>query len=106
MVLGGNGGFDAASSASIENGKVVLSSGWSIADDGTNYSVSSPVTADASVDFDTGNYTSNLFAIARGDIIAAAATGSIDFAGSVNFNTYDAADTGNVIPSASAGNNL
>ena len=67
MLLGGNVGFAPATSASVQNGKIVLSSGWSINDTGAGYDPSSETTVDASVDIGPGNYTSNLFAIARGD---------------------------------------
>ena len=105
MLLGGTIGFDAGT-ASVQNGQIVLSSGWSIEDTPTAYNISGEATVDASIDLGAGVYSSNLIAFARGDIEAIADSGNIDFAGDVSFNTYDAASTGNVTLGASNGYDL
>jgi filamentous hemagglutinin family protein len=105
MLLGGTVGYD-ASTAGYDNGQIVLSAGWSIGDTGTGYDPNTEYVVDAGIDIGPGSYLSDLFAIARGDINAIADTGNIDFAGNVSFNTYDAANTGNVALRASNGYDL
>ena len=106
MLLSGNAGFTPAGAAQVINGEIVLSAGWSIFDTTGARSLSTAISSDASIDIDTGNYTSNVFGIARGDITATADTGSIAFLGNVNLNTYDAGNTGNVTVGAEADNDL
>jgi hypothetical protein len=105
MLLGGTIGFD-ANTAGYENGQIVLSSGWSINDTGSGFDVSTESTVDSSISIGPGTYLSDLWAIARGDIIALANTGGIDFAGNVTFSTYDAANTGYVTLEATNNNTL
>jgi filamentous hemagglutinin family protein len=105
MLLGGTVGYD-STVAGYENGKIVLSAGWSIADTGTGYDPNTEYVVDAGIDIGPGDYLSDVFAIARGDITAIADTGNIDFAGNVNLNTYDAAATGNVALGATNGYDL
>ena len=106
MLLSGSAGFTPAGAAQVVNGEIVLSAGWSIFDTTGARSLSTAISSDASIDIDTGSYTSNVFGIARGDITATADSGSIAFLGNVNLNTYDAGNTGNVTVGAEADNDL
>ena len=105
MLLGGNIGFE-PTSASLVSGQIVLSAGSNINDSGSGYVAASSGTADAGIDLGPGTYTSNLFAIARGDITAIADTGAIDFSGDVDVSSNGAAGTGNIAFGASSGNAL
>jgi filamentous hemagglutinin family protein len=105
MLLGGDIGFE-ATSANLVSGQIVLSAGSSVNDTGSGYELVAAGTGDSGIDLGPGNYTSNLFGTARGDIGAIADSGAIAFSGDVDVSTSDAAATGNITFGAGNGNAL
>jgi filamentous hemagglutinin family protein len=75
MLLGGTIGFD-ANTVGYDNGQIVLSAGLRINDTGSGFALWSEPGANASIDFGPGNYLSNVFGYAIGDITAVADTGN------------------------------
>ncbi|HET9810815.1 MAG TPA: hypothetical protein VFP53_03855, partial [Sphingomicrobium sp.] len=106
MLLGGSVGFDSATSASVENGAIVLSAGLSINENSTGIYVTHSSGTVAGIDIGAGSYTSRVEGYAKGDIEALADAGSIDFAGDVTLRSVSAGATGNIILAADYGYSL
>jgi hypothetical protein len=106
MLLGGNVGFEPATIAGVENGEIVLSSGQSVNDSGSGIETSSSGTVDAGIAIGPGDYTSNLFGYAVGDISLTADTGPIDFAGNVTLDAHRQDGSGGDITLQAAGNTI
>ena len=71
MLLSGSIGFDEAASASIENGRVVLSSGWTPGNDGAGdeYWQTVDTQSDAGIHIQGGTFTSLVEALANANIL-------------------------------------
>ncbi|MBX7500634.1 hypothetical protein K3181_04185 [Qipengyuania sp. YG27] len=81
MLLGGNIGFAAASSASIDNGDIVLSAGYDVSDGQSNPGMVSEGAAEETIRIVRGtNFTSSVDVAATGWFTANSANGAIDFA--------------------------
>src|SRR4051812_41703949 len=111
MLLSGNIGFEPATVAGVENGEIVLGSGWYVQD--ITNSISRFWTPSALLDGDAnsgvtlgaGNYTSNVSGWIMGDLSAVADEGSIDFAGFLSIGS-DGGTSGNLNVGASRENSL
>jgi filamentous hemagglutinin family protein len=89
MLLGGTVGFDDASSATVKNGEIVLSSGWGVHDsDGSGQVYVSTAGLDAGVDVGPGNYTSDVTGFGQSLIEASAESGDINFGGDLNLTSW------------------
>ena len=89
MLLGGNVGFDDAVNASVENGQILLSSGWGVRDSsgsGQYYNVNRGL--NSNIDIKSGNYTSNVTAWGQGTLQANAETADIHFGGNLELNSW------------------
>ncbi|WP_310467439.1 hypothetical protein [Sphingomonas sp.] len=106
MLLGGSIGFDAATSAAIDNGDIILRAGWSVTETPSGLSGNASGTPNAGIDIGPGTYSSDVNAMSWGNIIAAADSGSITFAGDVALNSYGSPGSGNVWLGASNGNSV
>ncbi|MEO7240400.1 MAG: histidine kinase, partial [Sphingomicrobium sp.] len=106
MVLSGKIGFAPATSASLENGQIILSAGSNIADSGAGFTATQAGGASAEIDIGAGTYSSDVAAIASGDIDVLAGTGAIAFAGDVTLNSLGGIGDGNVTLGASNGHAL
>ena len=93
MLLGGTVGFDDAVNASVENGQILLSSGWGVRDSngsGQYYNVNRGL--NSNIDIESGNYTSNVTAWGQGTLQANAETADIHFGGNLELNSWEAPD--------------
>ena len=106
MLLGGNVGFQPATVAGVENGMIVLGSGWNIDDTPAGINGIGSINTQAGISIGTGNYTSDVQAYSTGDIYASADTGNIVFGGDVSLRSLSAGATGNVTLGATNGNIL
>ena len=89
MLLGGTVGFDDAVNASVENGQILLSSGWGVRDSngsGQYYNVNRGL--NSNIDIESGNYTSNVTAWGQGTLQANAETADIHFGGNLELNSW------------------
>jgi hypothetical protein len=106
MLLSGNAGFTPASSATLDNGTIVLAAGSNVAETSGTLAVTSTGAIDADLTIGTGNYTSDVRGFARGDIYASADTGNISFSRDVTLRSQNAAANGTVTLGATNGNTL
>jgi filamentous hemagglutinin family protein len=90
MLLGGNVGFDPAVSASIENGEIKLSAGWTPYSDasGTGFQTFD-TNSDAGIQISNGNFSSSVEAIANSDILAGTLTGDLAFRSDVSLWSFN-----------------
>lgn len=89
MLLGGQVGFDDAVSASVENGAILLSSGWGVHDSdgsGQYYNVNRGL--NAGIDIASGHFTSDVTAWGQGVLQATAESADIRFDGNVTLNSW------------------
>jgi filamentous hemagglutinin family protein len=89
MLLGGAVGFDDAVNASVENGQILLSSGWGVRDSngsGQYYNVNRGL--NSNIDIGSGNYTSTVTAWGQGTLQANAETADIHFGGNLELNSW------------------
>lgn len=92
MLLGGTVGFGGATSATVKNGQIFLSSGWGLHDsDGSGFYYTATPGLNASIDIGPGNYTSDVTAYGQGTLQALADTGNVTFGGNVFFETWSGA---------------
>ena len=106
MLLSGDVGFDAAASASIENGEILLRSGWNTVAFGSGDALTDPSALQANLEIGPGNYTSDLSGVATGNIFAIADTGSMNFAGDFSLASYDGTASAQVHVGATGGNDI
>jgi len=106
MLLGGQVGFDDAVSASVENGAILLSSGWGVHDSdgsGQYYNVNRGL--NAGIDIASGHFTSDVTAWGQGVLQATAESADIRFDGNVTprmpWRFGPVQETVQVIPGAS-----
>lgn len=89
MLLGGTVGFDDAVSASVDNGHILLSSGWGVHDlNGAGQYIDVNRGLNSGIDIEAGNYTSDLTAWGQGTLQANAQNGDIHFGGDVELNSW------------------
>ena len=101
MLLGGNIGFDAATDASVQNGQIILSSGW--APTGCSQCWQTPdTTSNAAMIITGGHFTSSVDALANSDLKAETDDGDLTFDSDVTLYSYNAG----VTLSATSGNTL
>ncbi|HEX8667583.1 MAG TPA: hypothetical protein VF727_04330 [Allosphingosinicella sp.] len=92
MFLGGTVGFDTATSASVENGEIILSAGHNVAGNSVS---GTPVGAGAAnIHIDAGTYTSNVYARATNDAFVASQVGDTTFRGNLTLVGGDRAHVG------------
>jgi hypothetical protein len=83
MLLSGSIGFDEAVSASVENGQIVLSAGFSASPfGGEKY-------AEGNIVITGGEFTSDVFARATRNIIATSTDGALSFSGDFTATAYE-----------------
>jgi hypothetical protein len=85
LFLMGNAGFDAATSAAVENGRIVLSAGYNVSGSGNLPAGATPASSiPATVDIRQANITSNVEGIATTSTFATAFAGqTLNFSGDV-----------------------
>jgi hypothetical protein len=89
MLLGGRVGFDDAVSASVENGQILLSSGWGVHDsNGSAQYYNANRGLNSNIDIESGDFTSDLTAWGQGTLQANAQTADINFGGNVELNSW------------------
>jgi len=110
MLLDGNIGFTPpATTASVQNGQIILSAGWSINDTSGSVSGSSIPGTDAGILIGASaptSFTSNVYGLASGDITALATTGDLSFAGDLSLHNFSAPNAGDILLEADSGNTL
>ncbi|MDP8913748.1 MAG: DVUA0089 family protein, partial [Pseudomonadota bacterium] len=87
MVLQGSVGFDAATSAAVQNGQIILSSGRSVRETTTGLSVPGGTTA-SNLIIGPGTFTSNVRAFANTDVFAIANSAASSFAGDLSLLSF------------------
>ena len=104
MLLSGNIGFDAATSASVQNGQIMLSAGWSpaIGDAGEPEFQTFHTDSDAGMRIFDADLTSSVRALANSDINAQASDQDLTFEGDLQLESFN----GNVALSASGNRTL
>ena len=91
MLLGGNVGFDAATNASVQNGQIVLSSGWSPEVDGGEVLLQTfDTTSNAGMHITGGHFSSNVWAVANADLTAETLDQPLTFDGDILLESENA----------------
>ncbi|HWJ59538.1 MAG TPA: hypothetical protein VNR68_07900, partial [Sphingomicrobium sp.] len=109
MLLGGTIGFDAAS-ATVQNGQIILSSGWSVQDLGggsINAGAYPGVNGNILIGADGATtFTSDVYGLATGNITALATAGDVDFDGDLKLQSFNSPNSGDILLGADSGYTL
>ncbi|MFL6752380.1 MAG: DVUA0089 family protein, partial [Sphingomicrobium sp.] len=96
MLLGGTAGFDAAQSAEIRNGAIILSAGSDVFEGSGSLAFTQANSVQSNISIGDGTYSSDLQARADGNIFAFTNEGNINFDGDVTLESFFASGEGRV----------
>jgi len=109
MLLGGSVGFaPLATTAAVENGQIILSSGFNSVV-AAGQPGSSEAGSNASIEIGSqsaSSFTSDVFGVATGSLVADALVGDVSFSGDLSLSSRDSISTGNVALEGEAGHTL
>jgi len=106
MLLGGEVGFDDAVSAQVQNGQILLSSGWGVHDSDGSAQAVGEGGLNSSIAIGPGNFTSDVRGRAQGFATATADTGDLTFGGNLDLTSAQGSGASNVTLVARNGNDL